>query len=517
MSDAVTTTGGHPPPDRLGSRYLATLTAQGVRLVTSFVVAVIVPRTLGPVVYGTYTFLLQTAAMLRSLVDVSSQQAFFTFSSQERASGPLTRLYALALAAQFALVMLFIVVAVAADHYEWLWHGQQPDEIAWVTLVDWALFLMLSLQQLGDSKGLTIYPQLIGAGVSLLSMVALLVLWRTGTLSLDTFVWLNLSAAVLASVVLGAWLFGRHRALLWQGAFAAGSYVRRWWAFARPLLLLQLYTPLVAYLGIWLIQRWNGPAEQGYYGLALQWSSLALVFTNAGVSIFWREIAQHSAGGTVQRARETYETFGRTLFFMALVLACWLSASSELLVELVAGERFVAAASVVAIMAFYPAAQTLGQLGTAALKATERTSIYARWTILLSIPDIALMWFLLAPLSATIPGLNLGAEGMAIRTALYGLASVHVFDWLNCRSMGIDFAGVLWRRSAAMVVLGAIAYLLLHLGSTALRGAGLSPIATLVACSCAYGAALLALLWFAPGLAGLTRARLMGLLRRARI
>ncbi|HSC14552.1 MAG TPA: hypothetical protein VLI71_05505 [Gammaproteobacteria bacterium] len=503
----------HARPDRVGARYLATLAAQAVRLAAAAVVAVIVPRALGPALYGTYSFLLQTAATLRACVDVGSQQAFFTFSSQERASGPLTRLYALALALQFALVMLFVAGAVAADRYEWLWPGQTPSHIFWVTLVDWALFLVLSLQQLGDSKGLTIYPQLVGAAASALALIALLVLWWTGTLGFYSFVWLNLASAVLTACALVIWLLGRHRGLVWQGAQSVGGYLGRWWQFARPLLLLQIYLPLVAYLGIWLVQLWNGATEQGYYALALQWSSLALVFTNAGVAIFWREIAHQSATGGIALAAQTYETFGRPLFFLALALSCGLSAASTTLVVLVAGEQFAPAAAAVALMAFYPAAQTLGQLSTAALKATERTSTFARLTILLSIPDLLLVWFLLAPRSATIPGLYLGAEGMAIRTALYGLASVHVYDWINCRSMGIGFADVLLRRLGALVAVGALAFATLHLGTTWLQEAGASALVALIAMGVAYAASLLVLLWLAPAVAGVTREQMLRALR----
>jgi hypothetical protein len=171
---------------------------------------------------------------------------------------------------------------------------------------------------------------------------------------------------------------------------------------------------------------------------------------------------------------------------------------------------------VVAIMAFYPAAQTLGQLSTAALKATEKTAIYARWSILLSIPDLALVWFLLAPASATIPGLNLGAEGMAIRTALFGLASVHVFDWINCRSMGIPYAGVLRRRFAALLALGAISFVTLHLAGAAARVAGASSLTALLGSSFVYAIAIAALVWFAPGLLGLPRERILAALRRVK-
>lgn len=509
---ADNTLDSHAPPDRIGLRYIVTLAAQGLRLLSSLVVAMIVPRTLGPAMYGNYTFLLSTAGTLRAFVDTSTQQAFFTFSSQQRASGALTRLYACALLGQFALVMLIVAFAIATRHYDWLWHGQQPQAIVWVTVLDWAVYFALSLQQLGDSKGLTVIPQIIGAVVACVALLALLVLWRAGALDFYTFVWLNLSAACANAVSLGAWLLRRHRALLWDGVVVAGSYVRRWWVFARPLILLQVYLPLVAYLGIYLVQRWDGPVEQGFYALALQWSSLALVFTNAGVSIFWREMAYQSASADPALAARTYSSLSRLLFFIAIVLACWISASSATLVDVIAGPRFASAVMVVAIMAFYPAAQTLGQLSTAALKATERTAQYARWSVALSIPDLLLTYFLLAPASAKVPGLGLGAIGMAIKTALYGLISVQVFDWINCRSMRIKFAPVLLQRVAAMGLVGAAAWSMLKLGGDWLRSDGWSGLGSLLLSSTIYGLVVLGIFWSLPALAGVSRQQIRGVL-----
>ena len=153
----------HTPAESVSSRYIITLVAQVFRLLLSLATAVIVPRALGPAVYGNYTFLLSTSAAIRGVLDSGTQQAFFTFSAQERTSGPLTRLYALVLGAQIAVVAAIIGIAAAAGKTEWLWHGQHLDQIVLVTAVDWLLFLAISFQQLGDSKGLTAYLQLSGA------------------------------------------------------------------------------------------------------------------------------------------------------------------------------------------------------------------------------------------------------------------------------------------------------------------------------------------------------------------
>ena len=168
----------------------------------------------------------------------------------------------------------------------------------------------------------------------------------------------------------------------------------------------------------------------------------------------------------------------------------------------------MAASSVLAIMAFYPVAQTTGQLTTSALKATERTMSYARWSMILSIPDLLLTYILLAPRTALLPGAQLGAVGLAIKTAIYGLVSVEVYEWLNCRFLRLSYSAGLARKLAAMLSVGALAFLVVNrLCSWALR-AGAEGTAVLAVSSLLYATAVLSLIWLRPELAGLTREQL---------
>jgi O-antigen/teichoic acid export membrane protein len=481
-------------------------------MLLALITATIVPRTLGPATYGNYSFLLSTSAAIRGFLDNGTQQAFFTFSSQARSSGALTKLYALVLCGQFLVVLVLIALAGATDKTDWLWHGQQLDQIVLVTAVDWALFMAVSLQQLGDSKGRTVYPQLAAAAVSLMSLVGLVILRFSGRLDFYTFAWLNLAGAVLTCSILAYGLVARYRTQLWDGTLEFRGYIQRWWRFTRPLILLQYYFPVVAYLGLYLIQRWYGSAEMGFYALALQWSAFAMVFTTSGLSIFWREIA-HSAARDLRVAAATYEKLSRLFFFLAVALSCGLSVGSAMLVQVVAGARFAAAANVLAIMAFYPISQTINQLTVASMKATERTASYARWSFLLSIPELLLTYLLLAPVTAPVPGLHLGAVGMAIKTALYGLVVAQIYDWLNCRFFKIRYAAELTRKLVAALTIGATAVVLVGGGVRWLPRLGMSDVTALCVSSCLYAAAvmLLVLLW--PGVAGISREQLTQSLR----
>ena len=80
----------------------------------------------------------------------------------------------------------------------------------------------------------------------------------------------------------------------------------------------------------------------------------------------------------------------------------------------------------------------------AAFLPSERPRQYKNLGILLSIPHLLLTYLLLAPRHARIPGLELGAMGVALKMVAFGLITVQVYAWLNARFFQISYARALW-------------------------------------------------------------------------
>lgn len=496
------------PRDSVRRRYAVTLTTQFLRWSLSFIVtAGFVPRCLGPVVYGNYNFLLNASSTLRGFLDPSAQQAFFTFSSQEKRSGALTKLYALTLFGQILIAFLFIGLASFFNKLNWFLPGQKLDQVLWVTLVEWSIFFAASLQQMGDCKGLTVHTQLIGASASIINVAGLLGLALLRKLNFYSYVGVNLMSALLAVIALGYWLLRVHADLCWQGVLYGQirPLLKRWWHFASPLLLLEYYGPIISFLNVYLIQFWYGATEQGNYSLAVRWSSPVLAFASAAMMIFWREIAHLTATGELERARQIYLRFNRLLLFLALVLACWLSLSCPTLIPMLAGKQYAPAVPVLMIMAFYPVVQTLGHLTSASFKATERTVLFRDLGMLLSIPDLLLAYFLLAKPTSYLPGLHLGAIGVALRLVIYGFLATEVYSWLDFRFFGLNYKRWLFGRIAISILIGSLALLTLQCLNHVLRACGVDALTSLGLASVPYFAALSALVYVWPGIVGLSR------------
>jgi hypothetical protein len=117
-------------------------------------------------------------------------------------------------------------------------------------------------------------------------------------------------------------------------------------------------------------------------------------------------------------------------------------------------------------MAFYPLAQTCGQMSSAALKAVGLTAAYRNWSVLISIPDVLLTYFLVAPRDASVPGLGLGAVGVALKMSIYSLVSVQVFEWTAFRFFGVPFGAAMRTRLLMLATIGACAWVTIVLGGS---------------------------------------------------
>ena len=116
------------------------------------------------------------------------------------------------------------------------------------------------------------------------------------------------------------------------------------------------------------------------------------------------------------------------------------------------GKQYQDATSVVALMAFYPIHQTIGQINGTFYYSTARTKEYRNVGMFIIPFGLVLSYIFIAPVSNF--GLNLGAVGLAYQMLLIQLISVNVTLWLNCKYLKIDFLPLLLFQILILTTLG---------------------------------------------------------------
>lgn len=402
---------------------------------------------------------------LRGLSDINIGQSFFTLSAAARRSGSITRLFLKVVVAQLALTVVVCLLIGGTAVGKEITQGTPLPLLLALLLLEWALYGAIAANQLGDSKGVSRWPQSATLAVNVLSTAVVIALARLHTLTLWSYVITLLVCAFLNVVVVVGYLGRTRRDLVW--AKAEGAHLKDAMAaivkISLPLTIVGYYAMGIEFLERFLIQQQYGPAEQAFFQVAAKWASLIILFSTASLQIFWQRMIESIAGGDLERAKTMYLRLDGLLFYFTLTLAMMWSAMGTDVVTLLLGRDFKGAGTILTVMAFYPVSQVFGQLGSTIALASGRAKDYALITMATSTVGVVVSYLMLAPPTAKIPGLGLGGVGLALKTAAVGLVLVQPLTYMNCRYLRISYGRMIGKKVmvfAMLLIITGVVYLL---------------------------------------------------------
>lgn len=206
--------------------------------------------------------------------------------------------------------------------------------------------------------------------------------------------------------------------------------------------------PLVIYTGVgflysfadyWLLQKFGGSVQQGYYAIGARFSALSLIATTSMLQVFWKEIAEANSLGNMERVRLLYRRVSRTLYFIGAVISCVMIPFSREILALLLGPSYQAAWLPLSLMFLYPVHQSMGQITGTMFYATGKTKAQSYIGIFFMAISIPTAYILLAPNSAIVPGFKLGAMGLAIKMVGCQILGVNLSAFFVARYINASF------------------------------------------------------------------------------
>jgi O-antigen/teichoic acid export membrane protein len=501
-----------PPLERRRTieRVGASVALSAARSAASFFVAVLLARGLGPQGYGELTFLLTSFASVALLLDSGSSTGFFTLLSMRPRGRHFFIAYAVwTFGVQMVGTLLFLTL-VPASLLSKAWQGEPRPMVilaftaAFLTSQGWT-----SVLQLGEAQRRTFTVQLASAVQTFAHLILVAFAAITGWLSVTSvLVLLVLEYTALVTIIAPPLV--RRSIKSGPADESWREVVREFVEYCRPVAVYGYVGFAYGFADRWLLQHYGGAVQQGLFGFAQQLGAISILATAAMVNVFWKEIAEANALGNLTRLRDLYMRSRRMLFFTAAWTSCLLLPWSTRLLIVAAGSQFAAGAPVLMLMLLYPLHQTLGQIQGTFLVATGQTRLYAALGLISMSASIVVTYFLLATPTAPLPGLGLGAVGLAAK--LVGLQLLQViigaviisrkYNWPS--DLGYQF-GLL----GGLLVLSFAIRLLIQVAVPALHG-----VTQVLAAVIAYAAVTGFALWRYPTLAGFSRELLVETIQR---
>lgn len=388
--------------------------ANFLRAIIAFFTSLAVARGLAPDGFGNMSFLIGSFVSIRSFLDAGSSQAFFTFISQRPRGSRFYLFYFAIQASQFLLALIVVAVLIPDELFQEIWVGQMR-EVTVMALV--AAYMQQSvwqmIGQIGEAVRKTLVVQVMNVAVAVSALGVVITLNAAKLMSVENML-VATGVQYLIATCIGYFALRDAVPLSDENAPLIQT-ARDFWRYCKPMLWLSVFGAVYLFIDKWVLQVYGGSVEQGYFQVASQFSLIGLLITSSVLGVFWKEIAAAWAVQDHKRVARLYLYASRGLLvvgsFVAGVLLPW----SEEIVLVLLGNVYRDSWQVVGVMALCPIFQSLSQINASMLLACERSKVYTAIGVFGMIISAPLSYFVVAPTLAALPGLGLGALGIAIK------------------------------------------------------------------------------------------------------
>ena len=289
---------------------------------------------------------------------------------------------------------------------------------------------------------------------------------------------------------------------------SAAQIIKQFWHYCKPLFIMSTVGFVGEFADRWMLQRFGGAGQQGFYQISYQFAAVSLIATTSILNVFWKEIAEAHGRGDTEQVALLYHKVNKGLVILGAIISGFLIPWTKEIVAVFLGTAYLSAVPVFALMFLYPIHQSMGQIGGTMLLASGNTRSYMIISGVVTLISIPISYLIQAPINyEPISGFGLGATGMGFKMVAMGIISVNVmayiisrlfkwkYDWVYqvvgiCSLIAIGFAAKI------------IVNLMFQVNLTCSKGEFLVPLSVYLV---TYAILAMMLIWFMPWLAGLDR------------
>ena len=452
--------------DSIKKRYLYRLFTNIISIPLGIVTQTIVARSLGPALYGDFSFLTNTFSRVISFIETGTSTYFFTKLSQTPEDKKLVRFYWHLMSIVASVVCLIVVFSELFNFKQLIWPNQMYIYVVMAFIYSILIYIFQMFNKMLDANGLTAQGELMRMVLKIFSFLLLVALFFSITINLTVFFIYNYIINII--LILSCWyVLSRNNALVFPKIKLSKQdinfYIKGFYGYSHPLILLSLIIFISSMLDIWLLQKVSGSIQQGFYGLAHKIAAICFIFASSITSIIIREYSVLYGKKDIAGMKIIFQKYIPSIYSLIAFISVFISVNSFDVFNLFGGAEFTEGFLVMMVMAIYPIHQTYGQLSGSVFYATGRTKEF-RNISLTTIPfGMLLSLFLILP--TKYGGLNLGALGLVIKMVFMQLITVNIQLMKNANLLNFSFYKFLFHQFyviAIYFVIGIVSLLIVR-------------------------------------------------------
>ncbi|MDF1534403.1 MAG: lipopolysaccharide biosynthesis protein [Methanosarcinaceae archaeon] len=424
--------------DSLKKRFAYKLSSNIISFAVSFILAGLVPRTLGVDNYGSYNFLISIITQILLFVELRTSYCFFTKLSQRPEERNLQVFYSYCI---FTFLFVFIVVisTVSFTSFRKIVFLDQTRRYIFlasgVVFISWISGL---LGQMMDAYGKTIWLEKVQILFKVLSCVVLLLLAYTNYLNLDNYFAYQYATQGTLVFIFILYLRRKHEFSLFvriPGELFY-QYVKEFYQYCAPLFFYILIGIVYQLFDRWLLQYYGGAYQQGLYSFSFALSNICIMITSAILPLLQREMSIHAATNDIEGMAVLFRKLIPLIYGITACLSAFVFVEADLIVSLFGGVKYVEATSIFRISSLYPLIYAYGNLHSTIFYATSRTKTYLILAIIITPISIFSSFVFMS--NGNYIGLDLGGKGLALKEFIIGFFTCVVVLFVNARYLRIN-------------------------------------------------------------------------------
>ena len=443
----------------LTRRYTAKLATNLLGMIFNFINASLIPRALGPIAYGNFEYLMNFFQQITGFVDTGTSTAFYNKLSRRNEDLGLIKTYSQFVFIVFFFILTCIGIVWSLKLENTLWPNQQWESILLAALLSYLMWIQEVSRKIIDAFGCTIKGEITMAITKAIGVITTIILFIWSWLNLTNQFFkeiITVSLIIFSAILI---LVQHWRVHLKNQCYSSNknNIIKELWIYASPLLVVATVGLITGIGDRWLLDRYSGADEQGFFSLSFRIAGVSLLFTTAMTQLIMREYSRHHEQDNFEQMRKLFIRYVPMLFTIAVYFSAFISLQADTVISILGGKDYSAAGPAMMIMALYPAHQTYGQMNGAILMATEKTKLYRNIGVFSMLTGLITTFYFLAPTEQG--GLDSGSFGLAIKMVLIQIIAVNTQLWFNLKFLNLKFKYFFIRQIAVIVSLLTLAWI----------------------------------------------------------
>lgn len=369
---------------------------------------------LGPASYGDFKYLIYVFAILSSLIGFGGN-FFLTELAKNHHDKTVISFYWNYTFISWSVACIIIILAFLSGLSGVLFPGQEIFYVWLAFFLTFFTFISSLLDSMTDTCGLTRKASIFNFIAKLSGIFVLLLFFYL-------FKWVNLfslfSYSFIATFVL---LVGFIAVLKSNGIPVLHTRISlaqfklkftSFYEYSHPLLVLAIVGLPLSLAGRWMLQKFSGSVQQGYFSLSDSFSALIITFSNSITPLLLREFSISFYDKDIIKMSSLFNKSISIFTTISSYFSVFMALNATAVTLLIGGKSFDGAILPTTIMLFYPIPYIANSILYVLIYATNKTALLRNVQLMIIILGLILTFFFIAPNEYF--GLNLGATGFAI-------------------------------------------------------------------------------------------------------